>query len=197
MALAAILLVAACGDAAEPAATPAPSTTPPATTATDLPAGCELPPFTAEIRFAGDGPRRDFAVVDAAAVRRLEGRAYTVYLTDYPIDREGSLFSQIGEPPDGSTTVQTGIDVFNAEDAAALPVLAAGTVGAVDWVSGEPATFLNFATAADTDGFSVDQTGQTELLHVDERFVCMRSQITSESGNELVGTYTAEILTDI
>ncbi len=191
--LAGALVLTACGDASEPAAT-APAA--PLSAGADVPVGCELPPLTLEFRPDGDGARQDLEVVDATAVRRSGGRAFTVYLTDFRIDREASFFEQLGEPPDGSTMVLTGLDVFAAEDPAALPVLEPGVVGHVDWTSGEPATFLTIGAGGDSEGVSLEPSGTTVLLHVDERFVCMRSEITSASGTELVGTYTAEIVTD-
>ena len=133
--------------------------------------------------------------MDAVAVRRIEGRAYIVYLTDFAIYRSASLFGQVSEPPAGSVTVHTGLDVFNADDAAALPILKAGAVGQVDWTAGELAAFLNLV-AENTPDFSVDTTGSAELWYVDDSTVCIRAEIRSESGFELVGAYTAEMVED-
>jgi len=201
--LAGALAMAACGDSAgsgttgTPAATAATAgTTTTATTAAALPDGCTPPPFTVSIRTGGDGEQIPLTVTDAAASRKLEGRAFTVYLTDYAIDRDASLFGQVSEPPPGSTTVQTGIDVFNAPDAQALPMLAPGAVGDVQWTAGEPATLLNIYTDVEQAGFNANQAGTTELLYVDDDVVCMRSEITADSGTELSGTYLAEIVED-
>lgn len=157
---------------------------------------CREPPFEVELRVAGDGPNRAFRVEDAAAVRKLDGRAYTVYLTDYQIDRDEPLAGQLQEPPPGSTTVQTGLDVFNAEDASALPILESGDVGRRDWDSGELAALLDVFTNGE-DETDVDTGGMAEIRHVDDASVCIRADLRSESGSQLLGTYRAEIVEDL
>ncbi len=196
----AVVALAACGGGGETesADTSAPEGATAATTVTaaPLPAACPRAPFDVEIRMDGDGQNEVLTVVDATAVRRAEGRAYTVYLTDYSIDRDASLFGQLDDAPAGSVTVQTGLDVFNAEDVAALPILAAGAVGEVDWTAGETATFLNIESDRNLELGSSDSSGSAELLFVDETRLCVRADIRSQRGGQLVGVYTAEIIQD-
>lgn len=198
MVLILVLMVAGCGDddAAGPettAASEAETTTVPTTAA--LPDGCVAPPFEVEVRIAGEDPAVALGVVDAAAVRISEGRAYTVYLTDFPIDFDESIYVWSQEPPPGGTIVQTGLTVYNAEDADAVPVLQGGEVGDVDWEAGELAAFLSIVSEG-AAGFSVEMTGAAELLYVDELRVCIRAEIRSEAGFEFAGTYLADIVDD-
>jgi hypothetical protein len=192
-------LVAACGDddaagpettATDDAAITTVPTTPPA-----LPDGCVMPPFEVEVRIAGEDPAEVLEVVDAAAVRISEGKAYTVYLADFVMDRDESIYVWSQEPPPGGTIVQTGLTVFNAEDPAAVPVLRGGETGFVDWQAGELAAFLTVIAEGAAD-FSVEMTGSAELLHVDDARVCIRADIRSERGFEFAGTYLAEIVDD-
>ncbi len=192
------LLAAACGDgetADTPATTAATTTSIATTTTAALPAGCEPAPFQVELRVDGDGPLETFVVTDAIAVRTAGGRAYTVYLADFPMDREDRSYSFVTDPPPGGTVVQTGLTVYNAPDVEAVPVLEGGEIGPVEWQSGELASFLN-VTAEGAASSSTNMTGQSELLYVDDGVVCIEADITSERGFSLRGIYTAEITAD-
>lgn len=196
-ALALIVITAACGgggsaDQDDEATTTTASTT---TTAVALPTACERVPFTVDLRVEGEGPLQPFEVVDAIAVRIADGRAYTVYLADFTIDRDDSSYSFITEPPTGGTVIQTGLTVFNAPDAESVPVLEGGEIGRVEWEAGQLAAFLN-VTADNAPSMSVDMTGSAELLHLDDDTVCIEAAITSERGFALNGVYTAEITAD-
>jgi len=165
------------------------------TTIAALPAACERVPYAVELRIDGEGPLETFDVVDAIAVRNAGGRAYTVYLADFPIDRDDSSYSFVTEPPAGGTVVQTGLTVFNASDPDAVPVLEGGEIGQVEWEAGELATFLN-VTAEGAAASSTNMDGSAELLHLDDGTVCIEAAITSERGFALSGVYTAEITSD-
>ena len=194
MAVAALVVGACGGDATSTTASTVAattSTTTSTTTTVPLPAGCELVPYAIDLRISGDGALEPFQVTDAIAVPTAGGRAYTVYLADFPIDREDRSYSYVTDPPEGGIVVQTGLTVFNAEDPESVPVLEGGEVGQVDWEAGELATFLN-VTAPDAPGFSVDMTGSARLVHLGDDVVCIEASITSESGFALEGTYTAE-----
>jgi hypothetical protein len=204
-ALALVVLTAACGDDdaadtgdGDAAATTAASTTAATTTTVAtvaLPAGCERVPYTVDLRVDGEGSLETFDVVDAIAARTAGGRAFTVYLADFVMDRDDRSYSFVTDPPPGGTVVQTGLTVFNAPDLESVPVLAGGETGQVKWEAGQLATFLNI-TAEDAPSFSVDMTGSAQLLHVDDGTVCIEADITSESGFALRGVYTAEITAD-
>lgn len=164
-----------------------------------LPSTCpSAAPFDVEIRYDGDGDRETMTVVDAVALRRFDGVAWTIYLADFDMPDDTSWSFTVPEVPDGKTLVATGLDVFNAPDADALPILEAGDSGGMfsDVGDGETAAF--FSVTADAAGStSVDQSGTTELVHLDDGAICMTTEITGESGLELVGTYTATEIIDI
>lgn len=164
-----------------------------------LPAECPTAaPFDVEVRLAGEGDRQTLTVVDAVALRRLDGRAWTVYLADFELPDDTSWSFAVPEVPPGATLVSTGLDVFNAPDAEGLPILEVGDGGPLFREAGEGATATFFSvTADDVASTSVDQTGSTELLALDGEQVCLTTEITSEQGLELVGTYTAPVVADI
>jgi hypothetical protein len=202
-ALVMVLLTAACGDddtapagaAATDATTVTTPTTAAATTTSPLPAACTRVPFTVELRVEGEEPLEPFEVADAIAIRTAGGRAYTVYLADFTMDRDDRSYSFVTDPPSGGTVIQTGLTVFNAADAESVPVLAGGEIGLVEWRAGELATFLN-VTAPAAASSSTNMTGSAELLHLDEDTICIEADITSERGFALTGAYTAEITAD-
>lgn len=164
-----------------------------------LPTGCpEDVPYDIEIRLDGEGARVTMTVVDSIALRRLDGRAWTVYLADFEMPDNTSWAFTTPEVPAGGTLVATGLDVFNAPDADALPVLEVGATGGLfgEVGEGETATFVN--VPSDRPGTtSVDQTGESELLHLDDDRICLRTEITGESGLEFVGTLGADDIVDI
>lgn len=166
---------------------------------TPIPAACPTSlPFDVEVRLGGDGAREAMTVVDSVALRRSEGRAWTVYLADFDMPDDTSWSLSVPDVPPGSTLVTTGLDVFNAPDVGALPIFDVGSVGGLFGVvgDGEPATFLH--VASDTSGSSsVDQAGETELLHLADDLICFETEITGESGLELVGTYATSEIVDI
>lgn len=167
--------------------------------AESAPAECPTSvPYDVELRLEGDGERETMAVVDAVALRRSEGRAWTVYLADFDMPDDTSWSFTVPEVPSGSTLVATGLDVFNATDVDALPIIEVGATGGLfrDVGDGESATFLNVTSDA-SSSTSVDQTGSTELLHLDDGLICLDTEITGESGLELVGTYAATEIVDI
>jgi hypothetical protein len=43
---------------------------------------------------------------------------------------------------------------------------------------------------------SANQTGTSELLHIDDNNVCLDADITSDAGGEPVGTHTGPIVAD-
>ncbi|WP_436795831.1 hypothetical protein [Actinospongicola halichondriae] len=175
------------------------------TSTTEASAAEELPdecpgavPFDIEIRLDGDGARETMTVVDSIALRRMEGRAWTVYLADFDMPDDTSWSFAVPEVPAGSILVATGLDSFNAPDADALPILETGATGGLFSEVGEGATATFFSITADRAGStSVSQTGTTELLHLDDDVICLATEITGESGLELVGTYTAAEIVDI
>lgn len=164
-----------------------------------LPEECpDALPYDVEIRLDGDGAREVMTVVDAIALRRVDGRAWTVYLADFELPDETSWAIAVPEVPTGKTLVATGLDTFNAADVDALPVLEVGDRGGLfrEVGDGETATF--FTVTADRVGSSsVDQVGSSELLHLDDEAVCLTVSITGVSGLELVGTYAAFEIVDI
>lgn len=169
------------------------------TLTSDLPTECPAAaPFDVEIRYDGDGARETMTVVDAVALRRFDGVAWTIYLADFDMPDDTSWSFTVPEVPEGNTLVATGLDVFNAPDADALPTLDVGDSGGLfsDVGDGETAAF--FSVTSDRSGStSVDQTGTTELMHLDDGSICMTTEITGESGLELVGTYTAVEIVDL
>ncbi|MDE0802819.1 MAG: hypothetical protein OSA99_05795 [Acidimicrobiales bacterium] len=155
-------------------------------------------PFDVEIRYDGDGARETMTVVDAVALRRFDGVAWTIYLADFDMPDDTSWSFTVPEVPPGNTLVATGLDVFNAPDADALPILEVGDSGGMfsDVGDGETAAF--FSVTSDLAGStSVDQAGTTELLHLEDGSICMTTEITGESGLELVGVYTATEIVDL
>lgn len=197
------VFVAACGGDDGDSGSGSGSGDVPTTTVSDeavaLPAACpDALPFDVEIRLDGDGARETMTVVDAIALRRFEGRAWTVYLADFDLPDDTSWSFAVPEVPAGKTLVATGLDAFNAPDADALPILDVGSTGGLfsEVGDGATATFFN-VTAERAGSTSVDQTGSTELLHLDDDVVCLAVDITGESGLELVGTYTATEIVDV
>ena len=155
-------------------------------------------PFDIEIRYDGDGERDTMTVVDAVALRRFDGVAWTIYLADFDMPDDTSWSFTVPEVPEGNTLVATGLDVFNAPDAAALPILEVGDSGGMFREVGDGETAAFFSITSDRAGSSsVDQSGTTELLHLDDGSICMTTEITGESGLELVGAYTATEIIDI
>ena len=164
-----------------------------------VPAACPTSvPYDVEVRLDGDGEREPMTVVDAVALRRSEGRAWTVYLADFDMPDDTSWSFTVPEVPAGNMLVSTGLDVFNATDVEALPIIEVGATGGLfrDVGDGETATYLN-VTSETTGSSSVNQTGSTELLHLDDGLICFDTEITGESGLELVGTYAATEIVDI
>ncbi len=163
------------------------------------PAACPTSvPYDVEVRLDGDGERETMTVVDAVALRRSEGRAWTVYLADFDMPDDTSWSFTVPEVPAGSMLVSTGLDVFNATDVESLPVIEVGDTGGLfrDVGDGATATYLN-VTSETTGSSSVNQMGSTELLHLDDALICFATEITGESGLELVGTYAATEIVDI
>lgn len=167
--------------------------------AATLPSECPTEaPFDVEVRFDGDGARETMTVVDAVALRRYDGVAWTIYLADFDMPDDTSWSFTVPEVPEGKTLIATGLDVFNAPDVDALPVLEVGDSGGMfsDVGDGETAAFFSI-TSSLAGSTSVDQSGTTELLHLDDGAICMTTEITGESGLELVGTYSATEIVDI
>lgn len=163
------------------------------------PAACPTAlPYDVELRLDGHGERETMRVVDAVALRRSDGRAWTVYLADFDMPDDTSWSFTVPEVPAGSTLVATGLDVFNATDVESLPVIEVGATGGLfrDVGDGETATYLNVTSDASGTS-SVDQTGSTELLHLDDDLICFDTEITGASGLELVGTHAATEIVDI
>lgn len=205
---AATLLIAACGrddDSAsdlddvttiDPSGVTVEATTTAADPTATLPAECPpAVPFDMEFRSDGDGERDTMTVVDAVALRRADGVAMTVYLADFDMPDDTSWAFSVPDVPPGGTLVQTGLDVFNA-DPATLPELETGASGGLfgEVGAGVTATFLTIVSGGST---STNQTGESELLYIDDSAVCLRAGIISESGDELVGVYSAPIVADI
>lgn len=164
-----------------------------------MPSECpEGTPFDVEIRFDGDGDRETMTVVDAVALRRFDGVAWTIYLADFDLPDDTSWSFTVPEVPAGKTLVATGLDVFNAPDVDALPILGVGDSGGLfrDVGDGETAAFFSI-TSELAGSTSVDQRGATELVHLDDDAICMTTEITGQSGLELVGTYAATEIIDI
>lgn len=203
--VAAGLIVAGCGgDDAEPESADAGQTSTEQSDAGEasdaaFPAECpEATPFDVEIRYDGDGEREVLTVTDAAAVRRSDGVAITVYLGDFTFPEDTSWSFTLPTVPEGSTLVGTGLDVFNATDVDALEPLEVGAEGGMfgDVGAGVTATFLSF-TSDRAGSTSSNQSGTTTLLGVSDDAVCMTTSITADSGLELVGTFTAPFVADI
>jgi hypothetical protein len=198
-----VVVAAGCGDgdtdtnSSQPVSTEeSAATTTTTEAAAPLPAECTTPPFDVAARLDGDGPTETLTVSDAVAVRISAGRGYTVNLTASPSDRAAGLLGQGDAAPPGSFTITTGLTVFNASDPAAVPILEAGAVGPVEWTAGETATFISVESDLVEGGFSVDQAGSSQVLFVDDTRICIRAELTSETGPELIGVYTAEIVQD-
>jgi hypothetical protein len=112
-----LLVASACGsddpstadDAATVADEPAAATEP--ASADD--SGCPTESFSGALARSASGGHREeqrtgAEMIDAVAVTRSEGIAYTIYLSDYPIDRD-ELGSTLQAPP-GSVLVTFAID---------------------------------------------------------------------------------------
>lgn len=211
--LTAALLVVACGDDDGEAATgeessvadPASDGTDSADTAeqqeseaTTMPAECPAAtPFEVQAAVTEEGGIEPFEVVDATALSRSGGLAITVYLADFDIDDDTSWSFAVPEVPAGSTLISTGMDGFNADPADLAP-LEVGSEGPLFSEAGDgaTATFLNMqGESAPTT--SLNQVGTSEILFLDDRNVCIRADITAESGAQLQGVYSAPIVEEI
>jgi hypothetical protein len=159
-----------------------------------MPDGCPASvPFTTSARFAGEGALQAFEVLDAVALSRADGAAYTIYLADFDMDDDTNWGFAVPEVPAGSTLIATGLDVFNA-DPATLEPLEVGSSGPLFAEAGEgvTATFIS-VTSELVDASSVNQMGTATLLHLDDSQVCIEVDITSDSGIAFSGTLAAPI----
>lgn len=163
----------------------------------DFPAECPgATPFEIDVRTDGDGDVEPFTVVDAAAIRRFGGIAYTLYLTDFDLPDELSQFSA-PEVPDGGLLISTGLDRFNVDPGTVDP-LAVGATGPLfpDTGPAQESGFLSFIGDA-AGSVSSNQAGSVELLGLAEDRICLRIAISGDTGGALAGVVEAPIELDI
>lgn len=159
-----------------------------------LPEGCTEPPYELEWRLEGDGPRDEVTIDDAVAIEGFDGGAWTLILTDDEIPRDHDWLTAVGFPdfPPDALVFQAGIFVRTSVDQATVePVEVGETVVAQE--SDTRMVAASVVQGAEPTG-SVDKVEEATLLYADDETVCIEFAITSESGDEFVGTATAEIV---
>jgi hypothetical protein len=199
--------------AAEATEAPAETTEAPAaddggTTTAGLPAECSLPPFDIEIRRSGEGENEIFTVIDAEdtsmGVGDGQNLAYKSYGTDYDLADDQDLITQIMSDniPDGSTVVEVDLgrayDSDNETPANEYPNIVAGEeLQAFRHASGPDSVLGVQVTIIDSDGVTspsvVNEEVSGSVLYAGEDMFCIDVDLTSESGYQLKGIYTAVV----
>lgn len=161
----------------------------------DLPAECQEPPYELEWRLEGDGPREPVEIADAVAIKGFDGGAWTLILSDAELPRDYAYAELSGYPdmPADALLMQAGIFVQMDEQENVEPVEVGETVADVE--SEVHTVGWNIAQGAQQSS-SVNIDERATLLHAGDDFVCIEFDITSESGNELVGVAAAEIVAE-
>lgn len=153
-------------------------------------------PFTMSVRSEGKGELEPFEVIDSAALRKVDGVAFTVYLADFEIPDDTAWDFDVPVVPSGSLLVTTGLDVFNT-DPGTLDPLEVGAEGGMfrEVGDGETAAVLNMS--GDVVTGSTNQDGSATLLGLDDERICIEVSITSDDGQAIDGVYEAPIVADI
>lgn len=212
LALAAILVMAACGgdsDGDESGGDEgAAGTTTTVGESTDP--ACEGPPFTVDLRaanaFSDLEPFEDaqFEIIDTAAVKVTDA-AYTMYFADYEIDREVIGTFETLHPGEGQTLITMFITVFNAEEEP--PPIEVGEVIAAESEFGEHRFGLIVERGADMYNTSAGAEGEVEVLGLSDEEICVSIDYADYEENivvngerqdspvqkRLIGTVSAEV----
>jgi hypothetical protein len=189
-------------------ATEAPAADDGGTTTAGLPAECSLPPYDIEIRRSGDGENETFSVVDAEDTGQGAGNgqnlAYKAYAADFDLADDQDLITQIMSDniPDGSTVVNVSLgrvyDSDNELPGNEYPNIVAGEeLQAFRFASGPDSVLGVQVTIIDQDGVTsptnVEVTATGSVLYADEDMFCIDVDLTTESGYQLKGIFTAVV----
>lgn len=215
--LVASLLLAACGggdgdeDAAEQTTTTAEAA---------LPAECQTPPVTLDLRAEGERPAGsdDFEATEAVALRTpiLPGElafdgsslaaaqskaeitplaAYSIYLSDFEVDQEELTGRGLGliTPPDGGTL---GVLSLVPATEAGLAVGDVVTSEELGYETNSTLRQLSLMVMADGEIAGMpytDVTGQAEVLALTDEQICVNFDVTFENLGELVYAGTGTV----
>lgn len=119
----------------------------------------------------GSSPANDsFSATGGVGVSLEDGKAYTIYLTDFDVSLEDVSFVRAPSVPDGGTMFTVAVTVFNAPDVDSLEPVAVGQT--IDYTSEwEVLTFTVMATdAAGTHGTATDAGGTIEVTGIGGAF---------------------------
>jgi hypothetical protein len=178
------------------------------TTTAGLPAECVPPPYDIAIRRSGDGENEVFTVVDAEddgfGAGNGQNLAYKVWAADYDIADDQDLITQIMSEniPAGSTVVNVSLgrvyDSDNETPGNEYPNIVAGEdLQAFRLASGPDSVLGVQVVIIDSDGVTspttVNETATGTVLYADEDMFCIDVDMTSESGYQLKGIFTATV----
>ncbi|MEM0924570.1 MAG: hypothetical protein AAGJ83_00900 [Planctomycetota bacterium] len=212
-----VLLVAGCGKSAvediappNPEATTVAAKTPLETIVSkpqeDLPEMGKALPYRLQIRRTGSGENVPMEVLGATAVMENELRSYKIFLADYELDEETSVYELATSIPEGKTMVSIGLQTDYGLDTPSIDEwkkLKAGDVaiGITDSRSslngakpnGEP---ISTVWIRGKDGKFERTSGRKtsmKVLYVSDQWVCLEANLTSTSGSQLSGIITAKV----
>ena len=176
-----------------------------ATASSGMPSQCPTPPFEFEIRRTGSGANETFEAVGARADMQLPLRSYKLYLTDYELDPDQSILSQVMTKPPGGMAIQVSLLTdygMNTPSVEEWTPFKAGDV-ALDLndsrekhgePNGHPTMTLSMATdEGPTSQGSVELVATAKILYVGEDAVCVEVQATSESGIQMSGVVAGAV----
>ena len=183
------------------------------TTEAALPAECQAPPVTLDLRAEGERPAGSeaFEATEAVALRTpiLPGElafdgsslsaaqskaeitpmaAYSIYLSDFEVDREELTGRGLGliTPPDGGTLGVLSLVPATEEGLAVGDVVTSEELGYETNSSLRPLSLMVLADGEMAGMAYTDVTGQAEVLALTDDQICVDFDVTFENQGEIV-----------
>ncbi|MEM6365531.1 MAG: hypothetical protein AAF745_13975, partial [Planctomycetota bacterium] len=171
-----------------------------------LPENCTEAPFTLQVRRAGNGENEPMEILGATAVMEKDLRSYRIYLADYELDPNESVYTLAQQIPEGKMMITIGLQTDHGNAAPPIEKWKKLKVGDVAMAinesrgalkgkdpNGEPISTVWMNTKDGPTSRTSDRKTRMKVLHVSENWVCLEADVTSSQGIQLSGIITAKV----
>ncbi len=134
----------------------------------------------------------EFTVTDGAAVKLQGGAAYTMFISDYPIERK-TLGAATLHPPAGKVLITVMITHSKTEESP-QPLTAGQTISTTPDESGR-AFELIMERGEDRYTLSREATGKLEVLRLDDSQICVSIDYSDAEKKQVKGVVHLDVVT--